>query len=411
MRLLTCKQSTEEVFVLATGNGGVSPLSIYNPSSEPVTLQLRGYDLSQDLNIGLSEITLKPFSTSELKDISNFPLNSGDELSFSGNSQGHNLQYTYGFSGDTKGLFRAFKYIDTAEKYVAGTTYTPPKNIFIKAFNTSAASGELIVEAEAHEGNTNKYSIQNVHGRKNVVIEASNLGSWDSYLANNEVAHPFDMCIYTKDSTLPQYSQMKKTFADGAWAKFVNRTAGTDNPVGVHLQFRNMTNPPFANNYYRTSASCSVPNNISVNSVTKDTNGKVTDVNIDVWIDSNSDWLTPGFRMWNDGTFLNENGTNLPTQPLGYEYGASTNPAGGIGWSGSLYGDAPCYPKDASATGYLQVQIGIGDTEYKAGWSGQPRWNQATSAFNGYGSTVYYSSWVPYDPIRQGYWLDLGAGN
>ena len=417
MRLLTCKQSTENVCVLATGDGEVTSVTVYNPSSEPATLQLRAYDKSKDLNIGLAENTIEPLSTLSFMGNPSNPaavaiLNSGDELSISGNSQGHNLHYTYGFSGSTNQTFVALQNYDTTEEDLAGFSFTPPNNILIKSFNTTSSDGELTLEANVYNGTSNKRLNKPLKSKSSTLTPFPPFESWDSSTADNEVAHPFDLCIYTKNSSDPEYRKFRRTFAHDAWCEFINRTAGTADPVNLHLQFVAMTastNPTLSQGFYRHISDCGANNNIYVDSVTTGSNGKVTDVDINIMIMNNGDWVTPGYRMWNDGTFLNEDGTRLPMQNLATAYGSTTCPAGGIGWSGSLYGSYPCYPKDATATGYLKVQLGIGENEYTAGWGGQPRWNMGTSVFREKGQSVYSSSFVPYDPVRGGYWLDLGT--
>ena len=347
MYIVTGQQSTDEVVCLGTGSATIGGLRIYNPSSSIVNVEVRAYDYSKSLEIGLSRHSLSPDSTTSLGE--EIILNHLDEAYVSGNSSNENLQYTYGLSGDTSKKFIALQYYGDDSEYLSDPSFTPP-NVVIKAFNANSSTAELTIQA--HENTTsltNNKFVQNIVPGQSRKIGYPPFDSYDYSLADNAVAHPFDLCIYRENSPSTEYGSFMHSAGTqeiGNWSnifvqkqfQIYNITRGTDNPVDVHIEFLAATssNPPVL----PTDS-----NVIQVTGTDTDSNGNVTDAYIAWYQGPNKDWGTTssnggGWDFWDVGSYRNQDGSIK---------GSAVN---SIGYSGT----GPGYTRDNSATGYIEIQ-------------------------------------------------------
>jgi len=425
MYIVTGQQSTDEVVCLATGSATIVGLRVYNPSSSVVNVEVRAYDYSKSLEIGLSRHSVAPDSTIDLGG-REIILNDLDEAYVSGNSSNENLQYTYGLSGDSSKTFIALQYYDDDSEYLNDPSFTPP-NVVIKAFNTNSSTAELILQAhEDSASRTNNNFARNIPPGEFRSVGYPPFESYDYSLADNAVAHPFDLCIYRENSPSKEYGSFTHSAGTqqiGNWSniyvqkqfQIYNITRGTANPVDVHIEFLAATssNPPVL----PTDS-----NVIQVTGTDTDSNGNVTDAYIAWYQGPNKDWGSTssnggGWDFWDVGSYRNQDGSIK---------GTAVN---SIGYSGT----APGYTRDNSATGYIEIQFFLeGQFATRPVPAGTPYQRLMTTANttytninNGSGRSciggagrncgltptqnTYYNSFVPYDPVREGYWLDLGG--
>ena len=90
MYITTGQQSTAEVVCLATGSASIVGLRIYNPSSSIANVEVRAYDYSKSLEVGLIRSSLAPASTTDIGG-GEIILNHLDEAYVSGNSSNENF--------------------------------------------------------------------------------------------------------------------------------------------------------------------------------------------------------------------------------------------------------------------------------------------------------------------------------
>ncbi len=414
MYIVTGQQSTDEVVCLATGSATIAGLRVYNPSSSVVNLEVRAYDYSKSLEIGLSRHSLSPDSTTSLG--GEIILNDLDEAYVSGNSSNENLQYTYGLSGDTSKTFIGLNYYNDDPEYLSSPSFSPP-NVVIKAFNANSSTAELSLQAHENSNSlTNNKFVNNISAGQSRKIGYPPFDSYDYSLADNQVAHPFDLCIYAEGSrgseycsfTHFAYNDLHKVLAN--WKvykifKINNITCGTPNPVDLHIRFMNI---PY------TERDTQQGNRIQLNTTGTDANGTITDAYIDVYPAIQTDWgsaFAGGWGYWDVSTYKYADGRIRPNAHLR-----------SIGHSGSSWNN--------HVTGFMEVQffisgsissrtapVEVREVASMSDWPNMcPIDTSSPSLYPyhncGLGPTQVYwaNTFVPYDPVREGNWLDLAGG-